>query len=180
MPVIVVGEVPDASVKFDCQFLVRSSSCLVIVKQAMDAPVPVQHVYGFRHVGGGVENDVILPVKVGHGRTVLRAKCEERKTVRHALKYQTFFPRLSRLSDVGDVFRCDAAFEEPVAHLVPSCHIREADSEIGLAVMDEVQFLAFRLRQCGVYPTFLQVAEQCRMREFPYLQLLEGWFGCWW
>ena len=44
--------------------------------------------------------------------------------------------------------------------------------------MDEVQFLTFRLRQCGVYFTFLQVAEQCRMREFPYLQLLEGWLGC--
>lgn len=65
MSVIVVGEVPDASVKLDCQLLVRPSPCPVIVKQAVDAPIPVQLVYGFRHVGGGVENDVILPVKVG-------------------------------------------------------------------------------------------------------------------
>lgn len=70
MPVIVVGEVPDVSVKLDCQLLVRSSPCLVIVKQAVYAPVPVQHVNGFRYVGGGVEDDIILPVKVGHGRAV--------------------------------------------------------------------------------------------------------------
>ena len=37
MPMIVVGEVPDASVKLDCQLLVRFSSCIVIVEQAVDA-----------------------------------------------------------------------------------------------------------------------------------------------
>lgn len=79
---------------------------------------------------------------------------------------------------MADVFRCNATLEELVAHLVPSCHIREADGEIRLAVMDEVQFLAFRFRQCGIYSTLLQVVEQYRMREFPDLQLLEGWLGC--
>lgn len=77
MSVIVVGEVPDASVKLDCQLLVRLSPCLVIVKQAVDAPVSVQHVNGFRHVGGGVENDIILPVKVGQGRAVSHPQREE-------------------------------------------------------------------------------------------------------
>ena len=52
---------------------------------------------------------------------------------------------------MADVFWCDATFEETVTHFISSCHIREADSEIGLAVMDEVQFLTFRLCQCGVY-----------------------------
>ena len=79
---------------------------------------------------------------------------------------------------MADVFRCDAALEKLVAYLVPSCHIREADGEIGLAVMDEVQFLTFRLRQCCVYPTLLQVSEQCRMLEFPDLQLLKGRLEC--
>jgi len=158
MPVIVVGEVPDASVKLNCQLLVRFSSCLVIVKQTMDTPIPVQHIYGFRHVGGGVENDIILPVKVGHGRAVPFPQREEREIVRHALEYQTFLLRLSRLPDVADVFRCDASLEKLVAHFKPSCHIREADGEIRFAVMDEVQFLALRFCQCGVNPTFLQVA----------------------
>ncbi len=71
MPVIVVGEVPDASVKHDCQLLVRFSPCLVIVKQTMDTPVPVQYIYGFRHIGGGVENDIILPVRFGMVRQFL-------------------------------------------------------------------------------------------------------------
>ena len=39
---------------------------------------------------------------------------------------------------MADVLRCDAALEETVAHFKPSSHIREADGEIGLAVMDEV------------------------------------------
>ena len=176
MPVIVVGEVPDASVKLCCQLLVRFSSCLVIVKQAVDALILMQHVNGFRYVGGGVENYIILPVKVRHGRAVPFPQREEGEIVRHALEYQTFFPRFSRLPDVADVFRCDAALEKLVAYLIPSCHIREADGEIGFSVMDEVQFLALRLCQCGIYSPLLQVAQQCRMDEFPYLQLLEARF----
>lgn len=79
---------------------------------------------------------------------------------------------------MGDVLWGDAALEEQVAHFIPSCHIREADGEIGLAVVGEVQFLALRLSQYGIYPTLLQVTEQCWMREFPDLQLLERRFGC--
>ncbi len=79
---------------------------------------------------------------------------------------------------MDDVLWGDAALEELVAHFIPSCHIRESDGEIGIAVVGEVQFLALRLRQYGIYPTLLQVAEQCRMRELPDLQLLEGRFGC--
>lgn len=78
MPVIVVREISDASVKLDCQLLVRISPSLVIVEQAVDALILMQHVNGFRYVGGGVENDIILPVKVGHGRAVPRAEREER------------------------------------------------------------------------------------------------------
>ena len=52
---------------------------------------------------------------------------------------------------------------------IPSCHIREADGEIGLAVMDEVQFLTFQSCQVGVYAPFLQVTEQCRMGKFSHL-----------
>lgn len=75
-------------------------------------------------------------------------------------------PLVLPFADMADVFRCDTTLEKLVAHLVPSCHIREADGEIGFAVMDEVQFLTFRLCQCCVYPTLLQIAEQCRMLEF--------------
>ena len=54
-----------------------------------------------------------------------------------------------------DVLRCDAALEETVTHLIPSRHIRETDGEIGLTVMDEMQFPAFRLCQSDVYTPFL-------------------------
>lgn len=60
---------------------------------------------------------------------------------------------------MADILRCDAALEETVAHFIPSCHIREADGEIGLDVMDEVQFFTFQPRQVGVYASFLQIAE---------------------
>ena len=60
---------------------------------------------------------------------------------------------------MADVLRCDAAFEETVAHLISSRHIREADGEIGFAVMDEMQFPTFRYRQCSVYTPFLQIIE---------------------
>ena len=75
--VIVVGEVPDASGKLSCQFPIRFPPCLVIVKQTVYALIPVQHVYGFAYIGNGIENNVILPVKVGHGRAVLHPQGEE-------------------------------------------------------------------------------------------------------
>lgn len=71
MSFVVVGEVADASGKLPFQFSVCVSSCLVIVEQAVNAPVPVQHIYGFGNIGNGIEDNIILPVKVGHGRTVL-------------------------------------------------------------------------------------------------------------
>ena len=79
---------------------------------------------------------------------------------------------------MADVLRGNASFEETVAHLISSSHIREPYGEIGFTVVDEVQFLTFRLRQCGVYSTLLQVTEQCRVREFSHFQMLETRFGC--
>ena len=60
---------------------------------------------------------------------------------------------------MADVFRRDAPLEETVAYFKSSCHIREADGEIGLAVMDEMQFLTFQPCQVGVYAPFLQITE---------------------
>lgn len=51
---------------------------------------------------------------------------------------------------MADVFRCDAALEKSVAHLVASSDIREADGEIGFAVVGEMQLLALRFCQCGI------------------------------
>ena len=77
VPVVVSGEVPDTSGKLSCQFPIRIPPCLVIVKQTVYAIIPVQHVYGFAYIGNGIENNVILPVKVGHGRAVLHPQGEE-------------------------------------------------------------------------------------------------------
>lgn len=60
MSFVVVGEIADASGELSFQFSVRISSRLVIIKQAMDAPVPVQHIYGFGNIGDGIEDDIIL------------------------------------------------------------------------------------------------------------------------
>ena len=77
MPVVVVGEVTDMSAELFCQLQVGISTCLVIVEQAVDALVPVQRIYGFGNIGNRIEDDVILPVKVRHGRAVLHPQREE-------------------------------------------------------------------------------------------------------
>ena len=141
---VVVGEVADASGELPFKFPIRFSSRLVIVKQAVDAPIPVQYIYGFGNIGNRIEDDVILPVKVGHGRAVLHPQREEGKIVRHALEHEAFLSRLSLLPDMADVFRRDTTLEETVAHFKSSRHIRETDGEIGLSVMDEVQFPTFQ------------------------------------
>ena len=77
MSVVVIGEIPDTTAELPCQFQVGISSCLVIVKQAVDALVAVQHVHGFGNIGNRIKDDVILPVKVGHDRAVLHPQREE-------------------------------------------------------------------------------------------------------
>lgn len=141
---VVVGEVADTSGELPFQFSVCVSSCLVIVEQVVNAPVPVQHIYGFGNIGNGIEDDIILPVKVGHGRAVLHPQREKGKIVRHALEHEGFLSRLSLMPDMADVFRGDTALEETVAHFISSRHVRETDGEIGLAVMDEMQFPTFQ------------------------------------
>lgn len=155
MSFVVVREVANASGKLPLQFPIRPSSRLVIIKQAVDAPVPVQHIYGFGNIGNRIEDDIILPVKVGHGWAVLHPQREEGKIVRHAFEHEAFLSRLSLLPDMADVLWSDTALEETVAHLIPSRHIRETDGEIRLAVIDEVQFPTFRLCQSYVYTSFL-------------------------
>ena len=124
---VVVGEIADTSAKLPLQFPVRLSSCLVIVKQAVNALISVQHIHGFGNIGNRIEDDVILPVKVGHGRAVLYTQREKGKIVRHPLEHEAFLPRLSLLPDMADVLWGDTAFEERIAHLIASCHIRKAD-----------------------------------------------------
>ena len=51
IPVIVVGEVTNASGKLDFQIMVRFPSCFVIVEQAVDAFISVQRVNGFGNIG---------------------------------------------------------------------------------------------------------------------------------
>ena len=77
MSVVVVGEVPDTSAELSCQFQVRISSNLVIVKQTVDTLVPVQYIHGFGNIGNRIEDDIILSVKVWHARAVLHPQGEE-------------------------------------------------------------------------------------------------------
>ena len=145
-------------------------SSLVIVKHTVDAFIRGHHVKGFRHIGGRVKNDIILPVKVGHGRTVSHAERKEREVVHETLEHQTLLPRLSLLSYVGDVFRGDAAFEKGVANLVTSCHVRETDSKERSAVIGKMEFLTFSFCQFDIDTRSEErrVGKECRSRWSPY------------
>ena len=160
---VIVREVTHTVGVFQFDSPCRFISCLVIVKHTVDAFIRVQHVNGFRHIDGRVEYDIILPVKVGHGRTVLHPEREERKIVHKTLEYQTLLSRLSLLPYMGDVFRGDAAFEKGIANLVTSCHVRETDSKERSAVIGKMEFLTFSFCQFDIDTPSLQVTEQCRM-----------------
>jgi len=109
-----------------------------------------------------VKNNIVLPVKVGHCRTVLHAERKEREVVHESLEYQTLLSRLSLLPYMGDVFRGDA-FEKGIANLVTSCHIRETDSKEWLPVIGKMKFLTFSFCQFNIDTPSLQITEQCRM-----------------
>ena len=163
IPPVIAREVTHTVGVFQFDSPCRFISCLVIVKHTVDAFIRVQHVNGFRHVDSRVEYDIVLPVKVGHGRAVLHPEREERKIVHKPLEYQTLLSRLSLLPYMGDVFRGDAAFEKGIANLVTSCHVRETDSKERSAVIGKMEFLTFSFCQFDIDTPSLQVTEQCRM-----------------
>ena len=104
-------------------------------------------------------NDIVLSVKVGHGRAVLHPEREERKIVHKPLEYQTLLSRLSLLPYMGDVFRGNTAFEKGIANLVTSCHVRETDSKERSAVIGKMEFLTFSFCQFRIYPPLPQIGQ---------------------
>ena len=173
---IIVREVTHTVGVFQFDSPCRFISSLVIVKHTVDAFIRVQHVNGFRHVDSRIKNDIVLSVKVGHGRAVLHPEREERKIVHKPLEYQTLLSRLSLLPYMGDVFRGNAAFEKGIANLVTSCHVRETDSKERSAVIGKMEFLTFSFCQFDIDTPSLQITEQCRMDKVTDFQMLEARF----
>ena len=78
---------------------------------------------------------------------------------------------------MGDVLGGHTPLEESVAHLVTTRLVLEADSEVVLAVMREVEFRTFLSGDIQVNLTLAQIAQECRVVEFPNLQSLKTRLG---
>ncbi len=63
---------------------------------------------------------------------------------------------------MGDVLRGDTSLEVSITHFIPSCHIREADGEIGFVGILKPQFLTLPFGEFNVYPPFLQIGNERR------------------
>ena len=81
------------------------------------------------------------------------------------------------MSDMGDVLGGHTPLEESVAHLVTTRLVLEADSEVVLAVMREVEFRTFLSGDVQVNLTLAQIAQECRMVKFPHFQSLKTRLG---
>ena len=143
------------------QVLTSIPSCRIVVKETADSGIGSQQVFRFRKIGNGVQYDIVLRVQSGVLRIVLHSDGKKRQIVHEALEQITHSTWFSTLSDMGDVFRGSASLEITVAHLISSCHIREADGKVSLVTMREMQFLTFSFGEFGIYPPFLQVRQQC-------------------
>ena len=132
-------------------------SCRVIVKETVDLGIVSQYAFRLCEIGNGVQDDIVLCGQSGVLRIAPHADGKEREIIHEALEKVTHTSWLSLLSDKGDVFWSDAAFEISFAYLIATCHVREADGEVSLAIMYVMQFLAFPIGEFGVYPSFIQV-----------------------
>ena len=83
---VYVRRVPDAQPVFLPQFLNGFHSRLVVVKEAMDAPIIAQRSDCFGKVGSRVQHDVVLTVKFGTVRTPFQPQGEEGEVVHEALE----------------------------------------------------------------------------------------------
>ncbi len=150
--------VPDAQPVFLPQFLNSFHSRLVVVEETVNAPVTAQWSDCLGEVGSRVQYDVVLPVKVGAGRTPFQPQGEEGKVVHEALEEVAGFLWLF-LPYVCDVFRGYTALEEFVAYFVASRTVGEADGKVGFAVSQVAHLPAFSFCQFRIYPPLPQIGQ---------------------
>ena len=81
------------------------------------------------------------------------------------------------MSDMGDVLGGHTPLEESVAHLVTARLVLEADGEVVLAIMREVEFHTFLSGYAQVNIPLAQIAQECRVVELPNLQSLKTRLG---
>lgn len=77
------------------------------------------------------------------------------------------------MSDMGDVLGGHTPLEESVTNLVTARLVLEADGEVVLAIMREVEFHTFLSGDAQVNIPLAQIAQECRVVEFPNLQSLK-------
>ena len=162
IPCIVNRHILQAVTQHPLQVGVCVPSCCVIVKETADSGIGCQYAFRFREVGNGVENDVILCIQSWVLRIVLYSDGQEREIIHEALEKITDGSWLFLLSDMGDVLRGDTSLEVSITHFIPSCHIREADGEIGFVGILKPQFLTLPFGEFNVYPPFLQIGNERR------------------
>lgn len=130
-------------------------SCRVIVKETADLGIGSQYTHRLCEIRNGVQYDIVLHGQSGVLRIVPCADGKKREVIHEALEKITHTSWVSLLSDMGDVFRGNASLEIAVAHLIASCHVREADGEVWFAFVLKTEFPAYPLGEFGVYPTLL-------------------------
>lgn len=81
--------------------------------------IAAQWVNGFGKIGYGVQDKIVLFVKIGTSGTAF-LPCGQEEIVHESLEYETRFSRITVLPYMSNAFRCDAAFEILIAYLVPS------------------------------------------------------------
>ena len=132
-------------------------SCRVIVKETADLGIGRQYTLRLCEIGNGVQDDIVLRGQSGALRIVPCTESKEREVIHETLKKIAHTSWLSLLSNMGDVLWSDTAFEIAIAHLIASCHVREADGEVWFALVLEMEFPTFPLGKFGAYPSLLQV-----------------------
>ena len=139
------------------QMFTGCPSCRVIVKETVYSGVVCQYAHRLCEIGNGVQYDIVLRSQSGALRIVPHSDGKEREVIHEALEKITHTSWLSLLSDMCDVFRGKASLEIAVAHLIAPCHVREADGEIGFALVLKTEFPAYPFGEFGIYPTLLQI-----------------------
>ena len=133
---------------------------MVVVKETAYPRVLSQQLFRLADVGNGVKHHVILLGQSWVVGVVVCADGKEREVIHEALEKIAHTSWFSLLSDIGDVFRSYTTLVIAVAHLKPSCHVREADGEIGLVGIHKPKFLAFSFGKFYVYSSLLQIGDE--------------------
>lgn len=164
---IAEGIISNLEAEQDTQFLYGLPSGIIIVEEAMDAPVSLQGLAALLKIVDGVHHKEVARLFHDEIRVAVLLQCQIGQEIHKALEQEATVLKLTaNKRQQRNIFSPEAAFEVGIAHFVIAATVRKSNGEVVFPVQLVVQFLTVASAYIQINPSGAQIREQCHVRKW--------------